>query len=479
MKADKQFTIQDLPEGLLRDIAIHIKREALCADAFCIAIAQQTLSSLMQNRVRTIPQMTSFGDGESLNSYVVLIGKSGKSRKSTACEKGMSLVYDRDVKTSTNFTPEAIYRLLDSQTKTAWLKNDEFRKIIGNEAKYNSGMESTLTEYYSGLRATNNRASNEKDFDRFISNFCLNYTGLTAPDWIKNDLTETHFKSGFLNRFDLVYVPNDDASISLDVNNKDERETYLADYLSIDYEKMLNTMNRLDDMLDEMGTIYVTLSDEAGMLLSEYNKNKEAELSGIGDYDESALEAVVNRNVEKIKRTAGILKISRLVREWKTEPDKEPSLDEQIATIGCEEKKEEQKEKESGWNALLKNYRKVIFIEPDDMALAIAYHDSSLDRLMPFLSSSLCENPLQKDCVKLLRIAERWSKELYAFDGVELPTMDHSALLKKSKFSAKKFNLLIDELMNHDIAEKAEIQKEGKKNRSVYGFHSFTWEGGE
>ncbi len=151
-----------------------------------------------------------------LNLWVMLLGDTTKTRKSTARRLMLDVIHDVEEMTETkidvgsDFTPEALTRTLGERDgMSSLVHRDEvqgyFKELLTKN--HQSGAVERMTDLYDGrvpvvLRNDNNAAQKNR------SNVVFNMLLMGIADQTARILTADHFRSGFLTRFLWTSAPN-------------------------------------------------------------------------------------------------------------------------------------------------------------------------------------------------------------------------------------------------------------------------------
>jgi DNA primase len=186
-----------------------------------------------------------YGRRQYPNFYFVLIGPSGKARKTTAMRFARDLLeaVNSDVEIITGVpSGESLIRELDGENKIRIIYQEEFAVILKKANQETSNTCQRLTELYD----TPNEVTNPTQVNPAKArNFLLSLVAGSTREWLISDLNVRDIHGGFANRFGFVVgklkepiplpVPYDQHQWDNLVKEIQELDTFLADKKSSKY----------------------------------------------------------------------------------------------------------------------------------------------------------------------------------------------------------------------------------------------------
>lgn len=193
----KLFSIDHLPDGFLKDYVFFAEPLTEAPLQYHIATALAMVSTVLGRNVYMDEGATTYYP----NLYILVIGESGITRKSTAT----GLAY----KFLPKLNPEYILgstmsseALLDGFRRSYChiILYDEIKQLIINEEKsYGKGLIALFTSLWANPPTYRVDTKNIKIEERIIENPTLNILAASTPDWLQ--LKEVDVLGGFLGRF--------------------------------------------------------------------------------------------------------------------------------------------------------------------------------------------------------------------------------------------------------------------------------------
>ncbi|HPS60514.1 MAG TPA: DUF3987 domain-containing protein [Candidatus Cloacimonas sp.] len=210
------------------------------------------------------------------NLWVLLIGPSGQSMKSTAMNMALSYLepyisklsetdYERLCPTIGKVTPVKLGSMLKENPARLLVFNEFGEFIETANSKNNKGMIQTLTDVYDSNKYSYYSMKHSID----AKNCTLSLSGCSTPGYIQKSFkTAFDQKSGFLQRFIYVVIPPSDESDIITNNNisSDKDEPY-------DYNKIFELFRKIP------GSFEIKFSDEAREFINDYVKSKQQEIT--------------------------------------------------------------------------------------------------------------------------------------------------------------------------------------------------------
>ncbi len=197
-KPDKRyFSIDCLPDGFLKDYVVFAEPLTEAPIQYHIATALAMVSTVLGRNVYLSEGATDYYP----NLYILVIGESGITRKSTA----IGLVYKFLPKLNPEYilgatmSPEA---LLDAFKRSYChiILYDELKYLIVNEEKsYGKGLIALFTSIWANPVTYRVDTKNIKIEERIIENPTLNILAASTPDWLQ--VKEADILGGFMGRF--------------------------------------------------------------------------------------------------------------------------------------------------------------------------------------------------------------------------------------------------------------------------------------
>lgn len=232
------------------------------------AVAYFVASSLLGRYVRIV---TSYAPlGLMPNLWVILIGPSRITRKTTAMNLGTGIIeeVDANLLIPASFTPEALYEMLNNlRTGDAitWVKDEfgGFFKML--EKKYMAGVREILSALYMGQGETRKLRNLTLKIPRGLYTTAIG-TMPTPPHYY---LTDEDFTSGFLNRFVLAYALAREKRIPIlhsDRTVESKRDALIKKYIEF------------TEHYENISPVPISFSHGALRMLEEYDVNIEKEL---------------------------------------------------------------------------------------------------------------------------------------------------------------------------------------------------------
>ena len=202
------------------------------------------------------------------NLFIVLIGESTVMRK-TFClnmAKRMLRKFNPDLILPSDFSPEALFNLLDEKPHglISWSEFGAF--LINTTKNYQAGIKEFLADAFDCPDVLNKKLV-AKSFT--IKNICLNIITATSLHWFIDRITEADTMGGFLGRF--VFIPC----------NKEDKNGWL-------YMPQPEPMVLSNKLVSDIKTISklkgeVKISGEANLILIKWLKGHEDELGTLDD----------------------------------------------------------------------------------------------------------------------------------------------------------------------------------------------------
>lgn len=228
-KSSRLITLDCLPEGFLRDYVRFVSPLTEAPIQYHIATALALVATVLGRNVYLSEGATKHYP----NLYLLVIGESGISRKSTA----LSLIYDFLPKIDPDYilgSTMSIEALLDNLR----VKNcriivyDELKQLIINEEKsYGKGIITFFTSIWSNPPTYRVDTKNIKYEDRTIQNPTLNILAASTPDWLQ--LKESDVLGGFLGRFLPICSSNEQKRIPIREKMDITQKSNLTDALRV------------------------------------------------------------------------------------------------------------------------------------------------------------------------------------------------------------------------------------------------------
>lgn len=243
------------------------------------AVAYHVISSILGRYVKIV---TSYAPrGLMPNIWVVLIGPSRITRKTTAMSLGTSIIKEVDEKLviPASFTPEALYELLDgmqSGDAVVWIKDElgGFFKML--EKRYMAGIREILSSIYMGYGETRKLRNLTLKIPDGIYVTAIG-TMPTPPHYY---LHEEDFTSGFLNRWILAYAIEREKRIPI---------LHIDKTLDEKRRSIIERLKEFDNFYRSIAPVVVTFSSDAIKILEEYDLNTERELVRIESENPTSL----------------------------------------------------------------------------------------------------------------------------------------------------------------------------------------------
>ncbi len=198
------------------------------------------------------------------NMYVVLIGPSGKCRKSTAMNIGADILKTVGVKVSAEaITREALIQEMVEGANVAEAPDGKMRThcsltIVASElmvflGDYDPEFLANLTDWYDSMEHWTYRTKTQGT--DVVRGVCLNMLGATAPDWISLMLPQAAVGGGFTSR--IIFVVEERKRKIVAVPFLTEEELALRDDLVSDLQS-IHLMNGNFQMSKEAIEAYVS-----------------------------------------------------------------------------------------------------------------------------------------------------------------------------------------------------------------------------
>ena len=272
IKAKRYLSIEDLPEGWLKDYAKFAYPLTEAPLQFHIATGLIILSTALGRNVYMQEGATNYYP----NLYIVVVGASGSSKKSTAT--GMAFKFLNKLESSivlgSTGSLEAIQEAFQSNYCHC-IVCDELRMITDNEEKsYGKGLVTFLTSIWGGQDEYRIDRKNIPEDKRILHNPTMNLICSTTPEWMQ--LKEADVLGGFLGRF-----------LPICANESDKR--LLPRRQPIDQVMFNSLFNRLKEIRDIKNKVYIW-NEEAGKIFDglykelDENFKKEKNISQIRPY---------------------------------------------------------------------------------------------------------------------------------------------------------------------------------------------------
>lgn len=192
------------------------------------------------------------------NFYVVLIGRSGKARKTTAMRFAKDLLFEinEEIMVITGVpSGESIVRILDKKNKIALVYQEEFSVILKKASQEANCVIPRLTEIYDVPDKIENPT---KDAPACAENFLLSFVAGSTREWLLSSLNVKDIHGGFANRFAFV-VGKPKPPIPLPVRYDQTR-----------WDSLVEKILAIDTTLKFDGNHCFELDDEAKKLWCEY-----------------------------------------------------------------------------------------------------------------------------------------------------------------------------------------------------------------
>lgn len=343
-----------------------------------------------------------------MNTYIILVGESGWSRKTTARDVIQDIVLRSGVchEIPSDLTPEALIDNLDKKSN-AYMISDEITNFLKKlKRQYMENMPSLLSDIYdcktkieSGTRGKGNKT---------VENPYLRWYGSTVPEFTE-DLEDIYFKQGWLPRY---WFFMDD----------EEREIEPLGFSSPSALKreISSIIERLQDMV-KLRTTALLCREPKPKKFSDYEDYCIAQMKYFKTLGEKLVIPYYARLPQHALKIAGLLQLCWLSERLKTQkaPEKWIMMDEFIE-IGVEFAR-----------LLEREYMKVVY----------AYKTES-----PSVKHVTDEKRIKKIETLILQN-----------EGV----MSVTKLHKKSNILKKNFNEVLDTLDDMDVIRRYQISKDG------------------
>lgn len=251
-----------------------------------------------------------WGDAE-LNLWILLLGDTTRTRKSTAKSIMLNIIYEYEQRTGikidvgSDATSEALFVELGSRAGTAALQHkDEINGWFGSiyNKQYLSGILETMTELYDGrvpvVLRTGKGNGNRK---HTRTSFC--FVGVGIRKRTAEVLTKHHFESGFLARM-LWSVADPPArkkgSENVRFRNISERESYFKDI-----DQIVRDLTARVSIWPQDRRTPISMSDEA---IERFNQWAEEGMQRVERYgDGEVLIPSFNRMMTSVLKAAALL----------------------------------------------------------------------------------------------------------------------------------------------------------------------------
>jgi hypothetical protein len=179
-------------------------------DSFGYATGLVILSTVVQRNIFI------FWTGRKLyaNLYVLLIAKSG-GRKGTTLGLAKQLLNKLEENNTDNFlvfpddiTPESLFSLTQNQTHGTFFHGEFGGFLKGLDRSYNKGLKELLTDIFDNFSHKKFIKGKEGTGEMFeLVEPAINILGASTVAWLSENLKESDFKSGFMQRF--VFFPGE------------------------------------------------------------------------------------------------------------------------------------------------------------------------------------------------------------------------------------------------------------------------------
>lgn len=197
-KPDKRyFSIDYLPEGFLKDYVTFAEPLTEAPIQYHIATALAMVSTVLGRNVYLSEGATDYYP----NLYILVIGESGITRKSTA----IGLLYkflpklNPDYILGATMSPEALLEAF-KRSYCHIILYDELKYLIVNEEKsYGKGLIALFTSLWANPPTYRVDTKNIKIDERIIENPTLNILAASTPDWLQ--VKEADILGGSMGRF--------------------------------------------------------------------------------------------------------------------------------------------------------------------------------------------------------------------------------------------------------------------------------------
>ena len=208
---------QAIPQsGIIADYMQYVTPLTEAPYQFHLMGGLMAISTILSNHV-FIP----FGEKKIYpNLYVILVGASSTSRKSTSLDYSIGLISDiaEECIFPNEITPEAFKEELSNHAQGIF-KVSEFGSLLAQfEKEYMRGMKEFLTDIFDCPVKYERKLRGNKFV---INNPCINIFGASDVTWISDKFKEKDIRGGFLPRFIFFIGEKSDRRISLPVDNPD------------------------------------------------------------------------------------------------------------------------------------------------------------------------------------------------------------------------------------------------------------------
>ena len=362
------------------------------------------------------------------NYYMLLLGKSTITRKSTCLDLAVNLLEDYDgvgessaeseksMLTLNKTTNAKLLQMLSKNATRLWV-NEEFASLMGSsQAQYNTGMLADITSLYDG---NSMNCSTKTDGTIRISKPALSILGASTVGWVEEYLKKRQDQeSGFLQRFLYVFAEVDPDSLSDEVSECDAD----ADFSFI--KPVIETF------LDLKGEHRLKFEDG---VLDGYNQHIKIRRHSVLKEDNNTLLSYFGRIYDGY-----FYKLSALICLLRTWEQLRHAIDQNSVGEFFEEVK----------------------INFEDCIFAMSLCDFHMANVRPFVES-LSQTAQVRNEMKILQIINTKSDK----------TIEHSELLRKMKhdLDGKAFNACIDTMIQKEYIEcRHNKQSNNGKQTKIY-----------
>lgn len=338
------------------------------------------------------------------NAWVILIGLSGVTRKSSAMNLALSVLPDDNKSLPNEFSPEALQQALSEQSQGLIWKEEigGFLESI-KKRDYMGGMADLLCQLFD-CPETFNRRLRKEDFK--LNDVCFNIIAATTPSRFLDTVQSSDFNSGFQSRFLIV----------VGVKTKSaKRRKWLAE----DTERLDRCKAKWQEIFEIFHTesLNFELDEKAMTLFNSWCDGKDAEILGYADVREADMKSAIASRMEDY-----IVKLSALY--------------------------EVDKVSKTGVSKLVKDS---ISISKESVEKACSDIDNLLTQLTDNLLTSLTEDKVSTKLVKLTNTIKKKAE----FDG----WTQHRVLLQHMNCSADALRILLTTAFQIELIE---VKTEGK-----------------